>query len=80
MTLAYIAGLATTPVLFVMYVAGEMAMARNLRLECLRCERRFGVTPYDAAEFGVKPTLNLATRFKFKWHRWTGQCEKVVNR
>lgn len=72
----YLAGLATGPALFVLYVAGEMAMTRNLALECMRCERRFGVTPFIAEERGVKPTLNLFTRFKFKWHLWTGQCTK----
>lgn len=77
---AYLAGLATGPALFVLYVAGEMATNRNLALECLRCDRRFGITPHDAEEFGVRPTLNVSTRFKFKWHRWTGQCKNGENK
>lgn len=80
MILAYLAGLATLPVLYVIYVTWAWMNDRNLQLKCLRCDRRFGVTPYDAGEFGVKPTLTLVTRFIFKWHRWAGQCKNGDNK
>lgn len=77
---AYLAGLATLPALYVLYVTWAWLNDRNLQLDCTVCGARFGVLPSDAKEFDIKPTLTLATRFKFKWHRWTGQCKNGDNK
>lgn len=78
MFLAYIAGLLTLPAFYVLYVTWAWASDRNLRIDCMDCNRRFGILSSEAEECGINPTLTLVTRFKFKWHRWTGQCQEVA--
>lgn len=69
---AYLAGLATLPVGYMVYAAGTWLLDRNLELECPDCGRRFG-------SLKEPRTYTMITELKFKWHRWTGQCKNGDN-
>ncbi|WP_269304888.1 hypothetical protein [Aeromicrobium sp. HA] len=59
---AYLAGLATLPVLVVLYRLFDVALATGTRVECLRCGHSTGA---------IDTTPRIVVELRWRWHELT---------